>query len=250
MRTMWMWALVGCASSGEVVDRVDLSGRFGDEQVEVSGVDLAADGSFVFSTRGHGLWRLEGDEAVRLLSVEALSEAWLPSDLTDVAVLGAGRIALTVPGIGLLYDPSDDSVRQHFCYEPGWGDWEISQQETYSLAFDPTTARLLSQPQTTTDGRADRTDVAEFDRETGESLAWHTLADRKFLASALTAAPEGIVLARGSTLFDYELGDDTPHRRTDLAHLGIERIEGLATAGEDLWVLDATRNEVVRVRGW
>ncbi|MEZ4318691.1 MAG: hypothetical protein R3F61_14350 [Myxococcota bacterium] len=250
MRFAALVLMVGCGTGGEVVDRLDLTGAFGPSDPEVTGVDVDADGALVFSTATEGLWRLDGSDAEQLLAPEDFWNAGLSDALTDVAVLGDGRIAMTVPGVGLVFDPADGSVVQHFCYEPGWGDWEIQRQETHSLAYDATTDRLLSQPQTLTDDSPERTDVAEFDRQTGEPLSWYTLDDRRFLASALTVTDAGVVLAKGASLYDYTLGDRTTEKRADLRGLGIHDIEGLAVQGDDLLVLDGDSNELVRVRGW
>ncbi|MCB9674234.1 MAG: hypothetical protein H6737_03905 [Alphaproteobacteria bacterium] len=243
--------LVGCGTDAEVVETLDLSGLLGDEDPGVTGVDVTGDGAIVLSTWTDGLWRIEDGEAEQLLTVGAMVDAGLPSSLTDVAVLGDGRIAMTVPGIGLLYDPADGSVVQHFCYEPGdWGDWEVQRQETDSLAYDAATDRLIAQPVTLTDERPDRADVAEFDRTTGTPLAWHTLADRRFLASALAVTPDGILLAEDGVLYDYALGDDAPVRRTDLGRVGLAHVEGLAVTDERLLVLDGRSYEIAWVRAW
>ena len=39
-------------------------------------------------------------------------------------------------------------------------------------------------------------------------------------------------------------------KRIDLGRLGIRQIEGLTVVGEDLLVLDGSRNELVWVKGW
>jgi hypothetical protein len=236
-------ALAACGTPAEVLD--ELAIRDLPDDARITGVDIDSDGSLVVSTDFDGLYRVASDGTfTRILSSDALWEAGFGAEVTDVAALGDGRYAFVQPGFGVLYDTSDASLTMHFCYEPGFfGDWEVQYQETHSLAFDPTTNRLLSQPQTFTEGTVDRADVAEFDVETGEELVFHELADRQTNAGALAVTPDGILLAEGATLFEYALGSATPSKRTSLRSLGIDRIEGLTydSARDALIVVDGDR---------
>jgi len=248
---MILVGLVGCASEVEVVDRLDLNGMLGEDDPGVTGVDVDEDGTLVFSTFMGGLWRLDGEDATRILTPGELMNAGVPTTMTDVAVLGDGRYAMTVPGVGVLYDSNDGSVVQHFCYEPGdWGDWEVQSQETHSLAYDVQTERLISQPITLTDAVADRADVAEFDRVTGEPMAWHTLADREFLSTAVEVNGGGVLLAQGDQIFDYVLGEEKPRQRADLGSVDVTTIDGMSIDGDTMLVLDGENQELLWIQGW
>src|SRR5262245_38187805 len=74
------------------------------------------------------------DEAGRLFAIEpnALHERvdgawvlrWEPETrvgLEDVAALEPGRFALTAPNMGYELDLATGVLREHFCYEPGFG---------------------------------------------------------------------------------------------------------------------------------
>ncbi len=233
--------LAACGTDASVADTLTVQDV--PSGVRLTGVDFDDDGSLVVSTDIDGLYRVADDGSFsRILTSEKLFQDGFGAVVTDVAALGDGRYAFTQPGFGVLYDTADESLVMHFCYEPGFfGDWEVQYQETHSLAFDPTTERLLSQPQTLTEGTPDRTDVAEFDLETGEELAFYQLDDRKLVAGALTVTPDGILLANGAELLDYELGSETPAKRANLRSLGIDSIEGMT------W--DATTQQLVVLDG-
>lgn len=247
--TVGLISSVGCAPQAEVVDKLQLTEIEGLEDATVTGVDIDTDGVLVVSTESRGALRLEADRARGLFTQSDLITNGLPSTLSDIAVMGDGRYAVTAPGVGALFDDNDNTLSLHFCYEPGdWGDWEVQRQQTNSLTYDPGLDRLIAQPQTLTDEIPDRSDVAEFDGTTGEPLLWHTLADRKWLAGAVAMDAHGPILAKDDALYDFTFGEDRPEKRVDLGGLGIDDIQGMAVDGDDLIVLDG--DQLLWLRGW
>ncbi|MBX2802470.1 MAG: hypothetical protein KTR31_32620 [Myxococcales bacterium] len=257
MRTMWGWAValmgMGCTAELELaeVERIDLEAlALGD--VQVTGVSVAPDGQVVVSEQTRGVYARGADGWSQVVSSEQLYAAdpddpnlWSTPFLTDVAALGAGRYAVTVPNVGLLYDADTDTSSVHFCYLPGFMDASVVRQHTDSLTYDPQRDLLIANPETLDGDEHVQLDLATFDAERGGDLDWLS-AKGKERASALAVDTDGsVLLALGERLVRTTLAD--PEHHEVLGSLGVSSVPGFAVDPADgtLWFVDGDRQELV-----
>lgn len=231
-----------------------------------------ADGSLVLAQTDLGYGALVGvtvdAEGRRFVLSEAgdlferVGDSWElrwsePSGLpavTDIVALGEGRFALTTRNMGYELDLATGGLTQHFCYLPGDEIREEPPPQTTrptaelsrSVAYDASANLLYAQPQTITDdgGAMEMlfSEVAVFDRVSGDELFFRNLDDAAFSAGGLVAMGDGELLYGERTRLlrgNFESGD---HQAVlDLRAVGIERIEGLA--------LDRTADALLVVDG-
>jgi hypothetical protein len=208
------------------------------------------------------------DGAGRLFVIDGLSlyervdGTWTPrwqaptgtSPLEDVTALEPGRFALTAINMGYELDLATSVLSLHFCYLPGEG---IREEEpppnpnpTFELAravtFDRDSGMLYAQPQTRDLVTNDPTfsEIAMFDRASGDELRFVNLGDATYSAGGIAMAGERILAAQGATLRVIET-DGFGAGILDLSTLGISSVEGMAVDGETLFVLDAPNRRIV-----
>jgi hypothetical protein len=137
---------------------------------------------------------LSGPKA--LFAVDAEGQPTLIHDLTspdfalpfflDVAAVSNSEVAVIAENDGYLLDLEKGTLRQHFCYEPGFIPDE-NYRLSLAVAFEPTENRVWAQPRTFSNQSAVaplNSQLAAFDRETGRDLNWVNLPDATFAATA------------------------------------------------------------------
>ncbi len=236
------------------------------------GTDVTpADGSLVLAQTDLGHGALVGvtvdAEGQRFVLTETgqlferVGEAWElrwtePSGLppvTDIVALGEGLFALTTRNMGYELDIATGGLTNHFCYLPGEEIRDEPPPQTVRptaelsrcVAYDASANLIYAQPQTITDDRDAMemlfSEVAVFDRTTGEELFFRNLDDAAFSAGGLVAMGDGELLYGERTRLLRGSFDSGDHEAVlDLRSVGIERIEGLALdrAGDALLVVD------------
>lgn len=237
--------------SGEV-ERIDLLDAFGVAVVDAVGVTVAPDtGEVYVLDAGFGLFVAEPDGSFRPFAEAAELYSVSPqSPFTDVAALGQGRFALTAVNDGFLYDSATGSIRQHFCYVPGFfiGQPPPIIQLTNSVAWDPTRRRILVQP-VTMDSRTfarQASEVGTFPITGGQGNDWHPIHDTSFLSGAIAVDGTGdLWLAEGADLYRYDLDGDILEWEQSLGRFGITNITGMSFTQDRLLVIDASTQTLV-----
>ena len=183
-----------------------------------------------------------------------LESRWqAPNDLvlTDVAALEAGTFALTTTNMGFLLDVATGELTEHFCYEPGDGIREEPPPPTarptaelsQSLTFDRVSNLLYANPQTIAlDGNGEGmfSEVAVFDRVSGDELSFQNLNEADFAAGGLVALGEGQLLyGAGSVLYRGDFWEGSRRTLVDLKTLDITSISGMTVHGQLLYVVDS-----------
>jgi hypothetical protein len=174
---------------------------------------------------------------------------------TDLVSLGDDQFAVTVRNDGLLLDLAAQTTRQHFCYLPGSDlDWEPQQpvsQLTHAVAYDPVSDVIFAQPQTFVGRSLDSAQVGIYDRTAGgQPEGWFELRRDDVAATGMIWDATRLVLAEGSRLSTYSLGDDRPEPFADLSDaLGDATIEGMAVDARDRLVV-VTRDQLVVLADW
>lgn len=250
-----------CDPGVQVVDRHPLVLDDGAREgwVGVS-VDPSTGETVVLNAR-EGLFTLDAEGLHEVASLDdLLGSAEVPpvSDFTDVAALGGGVYALTALSDGFLFD--GETLRQHFCYEPGFVGEEpgpdpvptspTDKQLTLSLEYLPERGQLIAQPRTFDEatGELMAAHVATFDLETGVEQGWFDLGAPDLLAGGLTTLEDNsVLLGAGTRLLRFDTG---ARELTELADLGahVRDIAGLAR-GDDgaIWVVDGEAGALLEV---
>ncbi|MCA8943389.1 MAG: hypothetical protein KDB80_12570 [Planctomycetes bacterium] len=173
------------------------------------------------------------------------------SDFTDIAAMGNGDFAITAMNDGFLFDLDDRSIRQHFCYVPGWviEDPRPLIQLTNSVAWDAVDRKLIAQPITmnTATNTNEQSELGTFPETGGEGQDWHPIPDAEFLAGATTVDGGTIWLGCEDSLYRYDLTVDSLAFDQSLARFEVTEIAGMAFRENELLVLDATTRQLVRI---
>lgn len=180
-------------------------------------------------------------------------------ELLDIVALGEDRFALTTRNMGYELDLSTGLLTEHFCYEPGE---EIPRdplpQEptptveiSRSVAYAAEENLIVANPQTITDdvnARGVFSEVAIFDRESGQELRFVNLRDAEFSAGGLVVLDFPTLIAgEGSKLVEIDFETGAKREFLGLAGLDVSNIEGLAIdrAADELLVLDGTTQRLL-----
>ncbi len=228
--------LVGCAADDQRSEppaaRLDLRAALGaTDDIKPVGIAIAPDGQRYVFEESRGLYRLDGDYAVPVVSMSSLPPSDQPITLpfTDLVALGPNLFALTAIGDGFLLDLQQQTLRQHFCYLPGGGAPVSLTQRTDAIGYDATRGLLFAQPITyDAAGTFQYSQVATYDRATGTDIEWHQ-AGNDVAATGMLAMPDGsLVLGQGSKLSAYDRATDRSSALDDLHRFGVRSIDGLA----------------------
>jgi hypothetical protein len=178
----------------------------------------------------------------------------LGSPWTDIVALETGVFALTTLSDGYLLDLNADTLTQHFCYEPGWGEEppvEAVAQITDAVAYDAQNDLIYAQPRTLGEGLTTvlNSNIALYDRVTGADLNWVPL-DVTYVAGAMAMEDQDhMLLAVGSRIDRYTIGPNTLQVVTNLRRYGVTDIQGMAIhpRSGNLLVVDAATQTLVEV---
>jgi hypothetical protein len=235
------------------VARFDLRAAIGAPSVNPVGitVDTAGD-RFVLDTE-LGIWRLDGNApATRTVTRETMLQTpeTVQLPFTDLTAVAPGQFAVTAISDGYLLDTTAGTIEQHFCYVPdGTPVW--LWQRTDALAYDAQQDLIWAQPLTFDEENVlQGTDIASYDRATGELRSWESLPLGSLDAGAMVVLPRhGVVVAEGSLLYTYDPVVREVREIVDLANLGVTDIEGLARdpARASLLVLDGPNAELLEL---
>lgn len=211
------------------VTREDLSGRL-PEGTKLTGVTRdPLDGALYVLDPLVGIYRIDASQAALVFTVgSVVPESGAPvGEFSDLASMGAGRFALTVPNEGYILDVEAGTMWSHFCYlpnEPSPTSSSISLnleaqgiavfQQTDSLAYDILTGSIFAQPQTLgVDGsEAYGSELANFNETTGEPLGWLLIDAPVTRAGGLALTQDEVLLGQGNSLYVYFRGSPTPHQ--------------------------------------
>lgn len=179
-------------------------------------------------------------------------------ELTDVAAIGDGRLALTGPGEGYRFDPSTGALDRWFCFLPDpevqWpdgldpGPGPVAPvgyvQRSDAVAVDLARGRIYTQPVSVPaegGGVPARSQIAVFPSTGGVATRWYELPSARFRAGGMSVDARGeLVLGRWDELFRFDLDAGLLTPWLHLRHAGVHDIQGLAfdVDGETLLVLD------------
>ncbi|MFT4511398.1 MAG: hypothetical protein ACI89X_003082 [Planctomycetota bacterium] len=136
----------------------------------------------------------------RVIDNEQRPEQASPFDFTDIAGVGSNQFASAETGDGFLLDLNDRTVKQHFCYAPGFINPGGFTQHTDSVAFDPISGRIIVQPITWSEwnGSTMHAEVGTLPITGGEGDDWHPIDEREFLAVATACIPAALLIAESS----------------------------------------------------
>lgn len=248
--------LVGCGTDPrepeEPVARTSLRSLFGAPDVAPVGVTVAADGQRFVLDEQRGLYRLDGEHAISIVSMSSMYPSDKPLELpiTDIVALGPDLFAVTALNDGFLLDTHAQTLTQHFCYLPGddGSTPRVITQRTDALAYDAAAQRLWAQPLTfDAAGVFQYAQVAQYDRATGADLQWYSVKDEVHATGAVVIPEHGLVLGQGSKLLAFDALQDQVTELDDLSRYGLHSIDGLAfdAVSGVLVVVDGTTDEVV-----
>ena len=133
-------------------------------------------------------------------------------------------------------------------------DEEVLDQSTHTLALDPTTGVLYSQPQTLdlwNDEQVVASQVGRFDAVQGTDLSWFDLSDESFIAGGLAVLDgETLLMGAGSQLYRYAFDSDRPVQDADLSSVGVTSIDGMAWDSRTgtLLIVDAEADRLLEMR--
>lgn len=226
------------------------------EWVNPTGVAVSPAGEIWISASDGGVWRLQGTTWVGVPTRQALLAVPQLTDtqpLWDLAFRGE-ELALIVPHDGLLYNPTNERARQHFCYEPeGDSGWNFSErwQESGAVAWGATGDVLYAAPVTVDDRFVYASAIATYDGQGGNLTGWHDLGDPSFRVEAMLPLRDGqLLLAHGDTLYQYE-ARGTPEGVIGKSLGDVGRIDGLAIRPDGaLLVLDGAKRQISAYTGW
>lgn len=253
-------ALLACDGSMDMdidmpsVSEVDLAEGMSLPEVALVGVTVNPDDNrrFVMDA-AFGLYEVspsgDVDEVLRMADFP-VPQVGIIGSFTDITALGNDQFALTATNNGFLLDLQQNTLTQHFCYLPDPS--AAVTQVTRSLAFDRAAGLLYAQPQTfdNVSGTVMESLVGQFDRGTGEDLAWFSLSDPDYSAGAIALeASQVLLMGSGSEVKRYQVSTGAFTPVTDLAEHGVSDIVGMAideTAGT-LLVIDGPSARLVEL---
>lgn len=232
----------------------DLAAAMGVADASPVGITVAPDtGDRYVLDEWHGLFRLTDDGAELVLALPDFPEAdvWPTSNWTDIVALGDDRFALTAVSDGYILDVSASTLMQHFCYEPGWEEWETSYELTTSLGFDVESNSIIAQPQTiaSTDSgeSAVGAAVGVYDANLGGAAPeqWYSLPDANFIARGMAVEnSESILLVEeDGGIHRFTMDESGPERLGTLQQ--VSQIGGATLDGDTLLVVDAGSDQVL-----
>jgi hypothetical protein len=239
----------------------DLSTRLPEGTVLTGVTRDPIDGSIYLVDPYVGIYHLKDAEAPLVFEVGSIvpEDGELVGEFSDVASMGFGRFALTVPNEGYLLDVEAGTMWRHFCYlpnEPAGPSVSISLeleaqgiavwQQTDSLAYDTFTGAIFAQPQTlgVDTNEVYGSELANFAELTGEPLNWLLLGPPITRAGGLALTQDEVLLGQGSDLYVYWRGSAVANQ---VQTLDIPEISGLH-AGPFEDVLAVSKNERVLYR--
>lgn len=197
------------------------------------GLAIAPDGKrFVFDETS-GLYRLDGELAVPVVPMSAMPDpgptAAVKLPFTDLVAVAPNVFAITAIGDGYLLDTAAMTLTQLFCYVPDDGSPSWQVQRTDAVAYDAERGRLYAQPITyDTEGVFQWSEVAGYDRVTGDTVEWHTTTN-DVAATAMVSIPgAGLFIGQGSRLARFDLVKNVAVPVDDLSRFGVRSIDGLA----------------------
>ncbi len=246
--------LVGCATdpvSEAPTARLDLRTAFGAADTNSIGVAITSDGKrFVFD-ESWGLYRIDGDQVVSVVTMEHMPAADQPLTLpiTDIVALAPNLFAMTAIGDGFLLDTTAMTLKQHFCYLPdGGGGTPMSiTQRTDAIAYDAAADKLYAQPLTyDAAGVLQYAQVARYNRVSGVDELWNSAPEGTAATGSVVVPDVGLVLGQGAQLSRFDFESNTTTQLDDLTRFGVLSIDGLAIdpAAHTLVVVDKVMDAV------
>lgn len=252
-RVIPMILLVACGSNvPRGGDELVLDDRAMELDARIQGI-TSADG-IVFALGDNTVFRrVEGEWSAAWTAEPGLLE------LLDIVALGDDRFALTTRNMGYELDLDTGVLTEHFCYEPGE---EIPRdpvpqpptptvEVSRSVAYAAEENLIVANPQTVTDDvnqRAIFSEVAIFDRSSGQELRFVNLRDADFSAGGLVVLDFPTLIAgEGSKLVEIDFESGAKRAFLDLSGLDVSDIEGLAIdrAADELLVLDGSTQRLL-----
>lgn len=242
----------------EPVRQVDLSAASGVSDLAVIGVTVEPTSERVLVLDGsRGIYELADDGSVSLVWENNPEDygVFTGTPWTDIVALEDGVFALTTLSDGYLLDLNQNSLVQHFCYEPGWGEEPplepAAAQLTDAVAYDAQNDLIYAQPRTVTDNLVDVLDsnLALYDRNTGADLNWVQF-DVDYHAGAMAMVDQDhILLGVGSRVDLYTAGPNSVLPHMNLAEYGVQDIQGMAIHPRtgNLLVVDGASQTLVEV---
>lgn len=235
-------------------ETLDLAVAMGVEDAGPVGVTVTPDtGVRYVLDEFHGLYRLTDDGAEQVLAIGDFPtpDVFPVSNWTDIVALGDERFALTAVSDGYLLDLAGGTLMQHFCYEPGWDEWDTSYELTTSLGFDAGTNSIIAQPQTISVGDTGESPmgaaVGVYDASLGGDAPeqWYGLPDANFLAAgmAVESASSILLVEESGALHRFSMDDQGPQNLGFLE--GTERVGGATLDGDRLLVVDAGTDQLL-----
>ncbi len=249
--------LVACSDpsvSMEPSGSSDLAAMMGVDDASPVGITVAPDTGERWALDDvHGLFKLTDDGAEHVMALHEFPEAdvWPQSGWTDIAALGDDRFAITAQSDGYILDVSANTLMQHFCYEPGWEEWETSYELTTSLGYDAETNSIIAQPQSRTADELGETvtgaAVGVYDASLGGAAPeeWYALTDANFLATGMAVeSSEALLLVQDDGgIFRFTMGEAAPHRLGTLQETSA--VGGAVLDGDVLLVVDAQTDRLI-----
>ena len=247
-RTLVVLLLAGCSEArlapgpDDVVSRIDLSA-----EGDLVGVAVEPDSGRRLALVSDRLFVLDGDTYTALDVQPELG------GFTDVVALGDGKVALSMRSNGYLFDTVTGALTLHFCYEPGWEEWDQEFQITHSLGFDIDRGLIVAQPRTATLAAPDdvlASFVSTYVASSGTTEQFYTLPETDYRAGGMSVpGADQIWLATDDHLDSYEVGADRPKRFAELSEAGVVQAEGLAIddVADTVLVADVY-GEVIEIR--
>lgn len=219
------------ASGYRIVGEEDLSDRF-PAHAKLTGITKDPfNGKLYVLVADTGIFELVGDSAelVYAWGEIAAEDGKEPmGTFTDLAALGDGLFALTVPNDGYLLDLKARKMWQHFCYLPrvrsvlveGTTSISVAYQEqgievwqaTEGLAYELETGLLWAQPVTrrSEDDTILGSELASFASDTGTPQTWYQFVDTEFIAGAIAVTPGLFAFASGNRLGILDRANQMP----------------------------------------
>lgn len=265
-------ALTGCGDEGDAsvdlvspqveVQRVALRDALGVDDLSPVGVTVEpGTGRRLVLDAQRGIFALDAQSGAATLvwGLEQLADTTteVGSEFTDMVAIEEGVFALTAVSDGFLLDLNNDTLRQHFCYEPGFFDESFEEpalQITQAVAFDPQSQQIIAQPQTILSQNFEdpaESLLATYDRVTGQDLQWFNMPRPDYIAGGMISDIDGsLLLGVGARLDRYVMGDgNTPSAQWDLSELGVKDIQGMAMDidKQTLLILDGESDALIEL---
>ncbi len=225
------------APADEPARQVDIGAALGVSDLSIVGVTVEPTSERVLLLDANrGIYELTDEGAVTLVWANETERygVFTGTPWTDLVALEDGVFALTTLSDGYLLNLGEDTLIQHFCYEPGWEEEPPLEpavaQITDAVAYDAQNDLIYAQPRTVTDNLVDVLDsnLALYDRTTGADLNWVQF-DVDYHAGAMAMEDQdNILLAVGSRIDRYTNGPNTTRFAMDLRSHGVTDIQGMA----------------------